>query len=287
MEAVRSRQWTVDSEQKKRVTVYCRLSTVYSMKNPKHIVITGASSGIGEALAEAYAAPGVRLGLLGRKRDRLEALTTACMAKGAHVWTHAVDVTDRKAMESILQQEDTKVPIDLIIANAGISAGTFGPGENESQARAIFATNMDGVLNSIHPILPRMAARKRGQVALMSSMASFRGIPGAPAYCASKAAVRIYGEGLRGEYARFGVEVNVICPGYIDTPMTQVNRFPMPFLMTLEKCVEIIVKGLKNNRSRIAFPWPMALIVWLLALLPPSWTDPVLARLPKKPAIAG
>lgn len=256
------------------------------MKSPKHIVITGASSGIGEALAEAYAAPGIRLGLLGRKRDRLEALATSCMAKGAHVWMHALDVTDRKGMESILQQEDNKKPIDLIFANAGISAGTFGPGENESQARAVFACNLDGVLNTIHPILPRMAARGRGQVALMASLASFRGIPGAPAYCSSKAAVRIYGEGLRGEYTRSGVEVNVICPGYIDTPMTRVNRFPMPFLMTPEKCTAIIIKGLKNNKSRIAFPCPMVFAVGLLALLPPSWTDPFLARLPKKPALA-
>jgi short-subunit dehydrogenase len=255
------------------------------MQNPKHIVITGASSGIGAALATSYAASGVTLGLIARRASLLTTLRDACQAKGATVWLADCDVTSREALKTVLCTADGATPIDLIIANAGISGGTFGAGENDVQARAIFATNLDGVLNTIQPLVPRMTQRRRGQIAIMASMASFRGLPSAPAYCGSKAAVRVYGEGLRGEVARYGVEVNVICPGYIETPMTDANHFPMPFLMKVEPAARIIMKGLAKNTGRIAFPWPMGVAVWLLALLPVSWTDGMLARLPKKGAL--
>jgi short-subunit dehydrogenase len=252
------------------------------MQNPKHIVITGASSGIGAALALAYAAPGITLGLLARRADKLEELAGACRTKGASVWHAPVDVTQRESLAAILEKEDSILAIDLLFANAGISAGTFGKGESETQARAVFSTNLDGVLNTVFPVLPRMLQRRGGQIALMASLAGFRGFPSAPAYCASKAAVRVYGEGLRAECARHNVEISVICPGYVDTPMTRVNGFPMPFLINVEKSTRFIVKGLARNDGRIAFPWPMALAVWILAALPPSWTDPLLSRLPKK-----
>ena len=252
------------------------------MQNPKHIVITGASSGIGAAMARAYAAPGITLGLIARRAPLLAELAQTCRAKGAQVWVESADVTSRDAMREILQRHDDELPVDLLVANAGISGGTFGGGESETQARAIFATNLEGVLNSLHPLLPRMKQRRSGQIAIMASLAGFRGFPSAPAYCASKAAVRLYGEGLRVESAPFGVEVNVICPGYIETPMTDVNDFPMPFLMKVEQGAAIIMEGLRKNRARIAFPWPMAAMVWLLAALPPSWVDPLLQKLPKK-----
>ena len=254
------------------------------MQLPRHIVITGASSGIGESLARAYATKGIRIGLLGRRKENLENIAADLRKTGAEVWVGVVDVTQRELLAQMLVEEDTKQPIDLLIANAGISAGTFGAGESETQARAIFATNLDGVLNTIHPILPRMQNRRSGQVALMASLAGFRGFPSAPAYCASKAAVRLYGEALRGEYAKWGMQINVICPGYIATPMTAVNDFPMPFMMDATKAAQIIVNGLAHNQARIAFPWPTAFAAWLLGALPPSWTDPLLKKLPKKPA---
>ncbi len=130
-----------------------------------------------------------------------------------------------------------------------------------------------------------MKARRAGQIGIMASLAGFRGLPSAPAYCASKAAVRIFGEGLRVEYAPHNVEVNVICPGYIRTPMTDANHFPMPFLMDAEPAARLIADRLRQNQARIAFPWPMGLAVWLLALLPPAWTDPLLGNLPKKAAL--
>ncbi len=252
------------------------------MQNPKHIVITGASSGIGEALARLYARPSIRLGLIARRRDMLEQLAESCRQQGALVWTAAADVRNADELARLLVSQDTVQPIDLLIANAGISGGTFGAGESDAQARAIFSTNIDGVVNTVHPLLPRMAARRNGQIAIMASLAGFRGWPAAPAYSASKAAVRVYGEGLRGEYMRRGVRINVICPGYIDTPMTQANHFPMPFLISAEKGARIIANSLARNHARIAFPWPTAFAVWLLALLPPGWTDGLLAHLPKK-----
>ncbi|HVY12918.1 MAG TPA: SDR family NAD(P)-dependent oxidoreductase [Alphaproteobacteria bacterium] len=252
------------------------------MQAPKHIVITGASSGIGKALAEAYAAPGRTLGLMARRAELLENLAQSLRQRGAEVWTAAADVTDREATARILEEADNRLPVDLLIANAGISGGTFGAGESATQARAIFNVNLEGALNTVFPLIPRMSARRRGQIALMASLAGFRGFPAAPAYCASKAALRIYGEGLRGELAPLDVEVNVICPGYIDTPMTQANHFPMPFLMTVARAADIIINGLARNQARIAFPFPTALAAWLLGVLPPAWTDGLLIRLPKK-----
>jgi short-subunit dehydrogenase len=176
---------------------------------------------------------------------------------------------------------DEKTPVDLLIANAGISGGSGG-GNDPDQTYAIFATNVDGVLHSILPIAPRMAARKTGQIALISSLAGIRGLPSAPAYSASKAAVRSYGEALRGKLGKQGVKVNVVCPGYIKTPLTDANTFPMPFLMSAEKAARIIRKGLARNRSRIAFPWQLYVPLWCMASLSTALTDWLFARLPEK-----
>jgi len=249
---------------------------------PRSIVITGASSGIGEALALAYAAPGVTLALTGRDAARLEAVAGRCRAAGAAVTAGLVDASDRAAMAAWLAAADSAAPVDLLVANAGLSAGTGGGVESEEQARRILSVNLDGVLNSVHPLLPAMRARGRGQIALMASQASFRGLPGAPAYCASKAAVRVYGEALRGDLAGEGIGVSVICPGFVRSRMTAVNRFPMPFLMEADAAARAIRRGLARNAARIGFPWPMVAAVWLLALLPPGWTDAALIKAPRK-----
>src|SRR5262249_52840933 len=153
--------------------------------------------------------------------------------KGAEVNEKTIDVTERDAMEKWLQQIDGERPIDLLIANAGISAGMGGSkengvekgsaGENPAQVRRIFDVNVNGVFNTIEPILPRVAAGGQGHTPLLSPPPSFRGWPGAPAYAASKAAVRIYGEGLRGAIAGGGVNIHVICPGFVETRMTAGN----------------------------------------------------------------
>lgn len=252
------------------------------MRDPKHILITGASSGLGAELARTYAAPGATLALTGRDAARLEAVAEQCRAKGATVETAVLDVTEAAALEGWMLARDNALPIDLAIANAGISAGTGGDTEPVEQVRRIFAVNVDGVMNTVLPLIPRMQARKRGQIALMASLAGFRGFPGAPAYCGSKAAVKVYGEGLRGVLAGSGVEVSVICPGYVRTPMTDRNGFPMPFLMDADKAARLIRDRLAANRARIAFPWPMLAAVWLLQALPPGLIDPLMRVLPSK-----
>ncbi|MSP81690.1 MAG: SDR family NAD(P)-dependent oxidoreductase [Alphaproteobacteria bacterium] len=249
---------------------------------PTSLLITGASSGLGAALAELYAAPGVRLALSGRDQGRLIAVSERCRAKGADVGPRIVDVTDRAAMARWIGEADTARPLDLVIANAGVSAGTGLGGESPDQVRHILAINVDGTFNTILPAIPAMVGRGRGQIALMASLGAFRGFPGAPTYCASKATIKVYGEALRGDLGSKGVRVNVICPGYVDTAMTRVNRFPMPLLMDAERAAHIIRRGLARDRPRIAFPFPLYVLAWLAGALPPALIDPVLARLPRK-----
>lgn len=254
------------------------------MTAPIHVLITGASSGIGEALAHLYAAPGTTLSLSGRDADRVDAVARACRDKGATVDACVMDVTDQSAMESWVLARDDAAPIDLVIANAGVSGGTAGieGGTAASRGRHIFDVNLGGVLNTVLPVITRMRARRRGQIALMSSLASFRGIGGAPAYSASKAAVRVWGEGVRPMLAQDGIGLSVICPGFVVSRMTAVNRFPMPFLMDTPRAARIIKKGLAANRGRIAFPWPMMLVMWLIAALPDRIAGALTARLPAK-----
>jgi short-subunit dehydrogenase len=249
-----------------------------------NIVITGASSGIGQALALKYAAPGVNLGLLGRDAQRLEDVATSCKARGANAARQVLDVTDREGMAAWLTGFDEAYPIDLLIANAGVGGGFADPAseENFEDARAMFAINIDGVCNTIDPILPRMARRGGGQVAMMGSLAGFRGLSGAPGYAASKGFVKLYGEGLRGAFAPHGVKVNVICPGFVESRLTLLNKFPMPFFMHADEAADIIARGLKKNRARIAFPWPMVFGVWFLSVLPAGLSDWIVRRLPKK-----
>lgn len=254
------------------------------MKDPKSIVITGGSSGIGEALARAYAAPGVFLGLTGRDRERLDRVAEACRSAGAEVVTAVLDVRDAEALAAWLAELDRARPLELVVANAGVSAGTGSFGETAEQARAILSVNVDGVVNTCLAAAELMRPRGRGQLAIMSSLAAFRGFPGAPAYCASKAAVRVWGEALRGMLHAQGLQVSVICPGYVESRMTAVNDFPMPLLMEAGRAAGIIRRGLAADRARIVFPRRLYAAVWLLGLLPPAWTDPLLRRLPEKPA---
>ncbi|MEP4377637.1 MAG: SDR family NAD(P)-dependent oxidoreductase [Alphaproteobacteria bacterium] len=236
--------------------------------NPGHVLITGASSGIGAALAVAYAAPDRSLSLGGRNIARLDAVADACRAKGARCETRRTDVTDPVSMTAWLKHADANCPLDLVVANAGISAGTIKLGSAPDASDAeIFATNVDGVVNSVEPVLARMLARDAGQIAIMSSLAGFRAFGAAPAYCASKAAVRFYGEGLRRAYRRSAVGISVICPGFVRSPMTDANNFRMPMLMDADQAARRIVRGLAAGKSRIAFPLPLYLGIRMLAFL--------------------
>lgn len=249
---------------------------------PRSILITGASSGLGEALARHYAQPRRTLFLSGRNAQRLEEVAHDLRARGADVFTRVIDVTDRDGMAAWIAECDGVRALELVIANAGISGGTSLGGESEAQTRAIFAVNVDGVINTVLPAVAAMRSRRAGHVAIMSSLASFRGMPGAPAYCASKAAVRVWGEGLRGELARDNIHLSVICPGFVVSRMTAVNDFAMPFLMKADRAAAIMARGLAANRGRISYPWQMAALSWMAAALPDRLMDWIARRMPAK-----
>lgn len=250
-------------------------------KSPASVLITGASSGLGAALARAYAATGCRLSLFGRNPARLDAVAEACRTAGATVASLAIEVTDRASMAAAMRAADATSPLDLIIANAGISGAGSQAGPAE-RAAEIMRVNVEGVINTIEPVLPAMIARGHGHLALMSSLAGFRGMPSARIYCASKAAVRVYGEGLRARLASQGIRVSIICPGFIETPLTAANPFPMPLLMPAEQAANRIKAGLARGRPLVAFPRRLYLLVRALQLLPAGIADPLLARAPDK-----
>lgn len=255
-----------------------------------NILITGATSGLGSALAEVYAEAGNILFLTGRNQEKLNHITKICQDKQAQVISKTIDIKDGKTVKDWINQIGQEFHLDLVIANAGISAGTSSGSESENQIKEIFSTNIDGVLNTINPAIGVMEKQKikikyKGQIAIISSLAGFRGLPSSPAYSASKACVRVYGEALRGSLVSLGIAVNVVCPGYIKTPMTDVNDFPMPFLMSAREAAEIIKKSLAQNKSRIAFPFPLYFIVWLATLISTTITDPIFAKLPKKKSL--
>lgn len=252
------------------------------LKPFQHIIITGASSGIGAALAEGYAAPGVVLGLLGRNAARLEEVAATCRAKGADIHIGVVDVVNAEAMREWLLRFDGAHPTDLLIANAGISGGTAEGMETLEQMQQLFAVNVGGVWHSVLPVMERMQRRGRGQIGMVASLAGYRGFPGAPTYCASKAALICWGESLRGLMLPHGVGVSVICPGFVKTPMTDMNDYAMPFMVSAEAMAKACKKGLAKNKARICYPLPAHLLMWLLRTLPAFVTDGLFARLPAK-----
>jgi short-subunit dehydrogenase len=242
------------------------------MKKFSSIVITGASSGIGEALALDYAAPGVALALNGRDAGRLETVAAACRAKGATVVADAVDVVDREKLAQWLTAFDDAHPVDLLIANAGISIDKDNSSLDDfSRVRKTFDVNVGGVFNTVEPLLPRMIARKRGQIGIVASLASFIGLPYSASYNASKAAVRVWGESIRYVLRKDGIGVSVICPGFVTSRMTANAPFPMPFLMTAERASSIIRHGLARDHARIAFPVGTKGAVWFGQALPGRW----------------
>jgi NADP-dependent 3-hydroxy acid dehydrogenase YdfG len=241
----------------------------------KSILITGASSGIGRALALEFAAPGVHLALTGRDAARLAGVAVECRARGAHVRESLIDVRDRAGMAAWIAALDDASPLDLVIPNAGITTG-LGAGrvtEDPDAVRAILEISLIGVLNTVDPVLPRMLARGRGKIGFMGSLAAFRPLPYSPAYCAAKAAVHAYAGGLRAGLEPHGLRVCLIAPGFVATALNRDIRSWKPLQMTDARAARIIRRGLERGRAVIAFPWPLYAATRLLDLLPARAVD--------------
>lgn len=248
------------------------------MPHPRSIVVTGASSGLGAALAASYAAPGIRLGLVGRDPARLDATAAACSTRGAAVVQARLDVRDADPLATWLHGFDDAGPVDLVVAAAGISAGpqqgdaVEPPGFAQRQV----AVNLLGCMNTVEPLLPRMVARRQGQVAVVSSVAGLRGLPYSPGYSASKAGVRAYGDALRGLLRPHGIRVSVVIPGFFDTPMTDRFHGDKPFMLSLDRAAALTRRGLDRGAARIVFPRRLARLLQLADLGPPWLTDRIL-----------
>lgn len=253
---------------------------------PRRIVITGASSGLGAALAYHYAGAGIELCLTGRDGARLREVALGCTARGANVNYICADVRDGETLQQWLLDQDRQAPIDLVIANAGVSGGPRDGLESTTQVKQIYDVNVQGVMNTILPLLPRMQARRHGQVALMSSLAGYAPWPGAPAYAASKAAIKTHGLALRTALWSSNVRVSVICPGFVATPMTAVNPYHMPWLIDTDRAAKIMMDGLARNRAVIAFPLRAALAARFVGALPATLQRWLLARTPAKPVLS-
>ena len=248
---------------------------------PKSILITGASSGIGRALSLQYAQEGIVLHLCGRNKDRLKEVADLCGEKGAKVFTYLFDTTDEKEAQKAILLAHKNKPLDLVIANAGVSGGVLGTDETPISTRQIMQTNVFGTLNTVLPAIEVMKKRG-GHIALVASLAGYRGMGSCPAYSASKACVKAFGEALRGQHKYKNLHITTICPGFIETPLTDKNRFYMPFLMKADKAAKLIKKRLERAPALIAFPWPMAFGAWLGGALPTWIALPLFSLFPKK-----
>jgi short-subunit dehydrogenase len=248
------------------------------------VVITGASDGIGRALAVEFAKRGAKLGLLARRREVLGALAVELRAAGAHeVRVHALDVTDSSAQRAALAELDREFGgITHFIANAGITGRSRAEQDTAAEIRKCFEVNFLAAVDGIEWVKERMVARGRGTIVGISSIAALRGLPDSGGYSSSKAALSTYLESLRVDLRSYGVRAVIIAPGYIDTAFTKRNRGWMPFLMSVEEAAGIFARGIIDGRRQVVAPWQYAWVGPLLRNLPDALYDFMIARFVKR-----
>lgn len=246
------------------------------------VFITGASSGLGRALARRYAQQGAILGLVARDASKLETLASELEAETIR---YALDVRDAVAMQHAAQDFITRFGApDVVIASAGASCGNLTEmAEDIPVFQNLMDINVVGMVKTFQPFIPAMRQVKRGTLVGIASVAGFRGLPGASAYSASKAAVIAYLESLRVELRNSGISATTVCPGYIETPMTAINPYPMPFILKSEQAASIIIRAIQKRRQFVTMPWQMALVGFFLRHMPNALYDMLFAKAPHKP----
>lgn len=245
-----------------------------------NVFITGASSGLGAALARHYGERGARLGLLGRRHDALQ--TTA---QGFDARCYVADVRDLAAIQAAAQAFiDEFGPPDIVIAAAGISVGTLTEDAADASVfRAVMDANVLGMVHTFQPFIFPMRSRGSGVLCGISSVSGVRGLPGSSAYSASKAAVTVYLESLRLELRASGLSVVTVAPGFIDTPMTQINPYPMPFKMRADQAAQKVADCIARRDTYRVIPWQMGWVARLLKWLPNRLYDAAFEKAPRKP----
>lgn len=262
---------------------------LFSLQFPfpmQRVFITGASSGIGAALARHYAKRGAELGLVARRQDKLKQLIDDLPSPERHK-LYPLDVTDHSALTAAANDFITNGGADIVIANAGVSRGTLTEySEDLPVFERIVATNLTATVATFMPFLASMKTRQLAghqcRLVGIASVAGIRGLPGAEAYSASKAAVISYCESLRVELIKTGIKVVTIVPGYIDTPMTQVNNYSMPFLMPVDQFVASAIDMIDHGKSYAVIPWQMGIVVKLLKIMPNWLYDLAFVNAPRK-----
>ncbi|WP_431305404.1 SDR family NAD(P)-dependent oxidoreductase [Sediminicoccus sp. BL-A-41-H5] len=247
----------------------------------RNLLITGAASGLGRALAEACAAPGMTLHLGDVEPDGLAETAALCTGRGAHVMTAVVDVCDARAMAAWVTGAQ---PLDLVIANAGVLGEIGAPFECPDQARRIIETNVMGTINTALPAIAVMAAQApgsdgvRGRIAVISSILAFVAAPMAPAYSASKSALQAWAEAMDGNERARGIRIHAVAPGYIRTGLSAANTMPMPLIMRPARAARLTLEGIAAGRTRISFPRRVHFGIRLVGALPPDLRNALIRR---------